>query len=99
MRRATMTVVATAVLGLLAGGACRDAAGPDRKPSASLGLLTGDVTAVTATSGSSLDPDGYTITLDLLQTKSVGTNGSVTFSASRSGRTWWRSAVWRGTAR
>jgi len=47
--------------------------------------LTGDVTATTATTGADLDPDGYTVTLDLLQSKSVATNGSTTFSGVLAG--------------
>ncbi len=85
MRRATMSLMLSVTLGLLAGGACRDAAGPNQKPSASLGLLTGDLTIATTTTGSSLDPDGYTITLDLLQSRTVATNGSVTFSGVLAG--------------
>src|SRR6266542_7146548 len=42
MRRATMSLVMSVTLGLLAS-ACRDAAGPGKDPSASLGLLTGDL--------------------------------------------------------
>ncbi len=84
MRRATMSLVMSVTLGLLAS-ACRDAAGPGKDPSASLGLLTGDLTVATTTTGSSLDPDGYTITLDLLQSRTVATNGSITFSGILAG--------------
>jgi hypothetical protein len=73
-------------VGLLVGSACSDSAGPDPKPSPLLGgLLTGDLAVGTATSGSSLDPDGYTVTLDLLQSNSVATNGSATFSGVLAG--------------
>src|SRR5690242_16973866 len=66
---------------LLTAIACHDAAGPDHKPAASLGnALTGNITVTTSTTGASLDPDGYTITVDLLQTQAVATNGSVTFT-------------------
>lgn len=85
MRRTPVNVIASLSLALLAAAGCRDAAAPDQKPSALLGGLTGDLTVTTATTGSSLDPDGYTITVDLLQTKVVGTNGSVTFSGLLAG--------------
>src|SRR5207253_3120130 len=41
---------------------------------------TGNLTVTTGTSGSNLDPDGYTVTVDGNASKSIGTNGSVTFS-------------------
>ncbi|HYL56915.1 MAG TPA: hypothetical protein VEU73_15190 [Gemmatimonadales bacterium] len=80
MRRATATSAILAALFGLAAAACNDTTSPTRKPSASLGAPTGNLTITTTTTGASLDPDGYTITLDLLQSQSVATNGSVTFN-------------------
>src|SRR5947199_1676793 len=42
--------------------------------------LTGSNRSSAPTTGSSLDPNGYTATLDVLQSQSVPTNGSTTFS-------------------
>ena len=80
MRRATVTSAIFAALFSLAAAACNDTTNPTQKPSASLGALTGNLTITTTTTGASLDPDGYTITLDLLQSQSIATNGSVTFN-------------------
>src|SRR5205809_618096 len=41
---------------------------------------TGDLTATTSTTGTSLDPDGYTVTVDGNTSKAIGTNGSVGFA-------------------
>src|SRR5207248_1436235 len=41
---------------------------------------TGDLTVTTGTSGSNIDADGYTVTADGNASKSVGTNGPVTFT-------------------
>src|SRR2546423_2140159 len=46
---------------------------------------TGDLTVTTSTSGSNLDADGYTLTLDGGATRSIGVNGSVTFSGLSAG--------------
>src|SRR3989440_4812382 len=46
---------------------------------------TGDLTVTTSTSGSNLDADGYTLTLDGGATRSIGVNGSVTFSGVSAG--------------
>src|SRR5205823_7804146 len=49
---------------------------------------TGNLTLTTGTSGSSIDADGYTVTVDGNASKSIGTNGSVTFtglSAAKNG--------------
>jgi TolB protein len=46
--------------------------------------LTGSVEVSTSTSGSDLDPDGYSVTI-LSDTKGIGINGSVTFSGLASG--------------
>ncbi len=80
MRRATAKSAIFAALFGLATAACNDTTSPTQKPSASLGALTGNLSITTTTTGASLDPDGYTITLDLLQSQSVATNGSVTFN-------------------
>src|SRR5256885_16984178 len=42
---------------------------------------TGDLTATTTTTGSSLDPDGDTVTVDNTTRKPIATNGNVTFTA------------------
>src|SRR6266516_4570262 len=58
---------------------CDNPASP--KPSADLlPPLTGSIKVSATTTGSDLDPNGYTATLDLLQSQSVPTNGSTTFS-------------------
>src|SRR2546426_219451 len=76
-RRTLLQYVVPIVVGWALG--CDNPASP--KPSASLlPPLTGDITVGATTSGSSLDPNGYTATLDLLQSQSVPTNGSTTFS-------------------
>ncbi len=41
---------------------------------------TGNLTATTSTTGSSLDPDGYTVTVDGTTSQPIATNGSVTFN-------------------
>ena len=46
---------------------------------------TGNLTVTTSTSGSNLDTDGYTLTLDGGTTRSIGVNGSVTFSGLSAG--------------
>jgi len=46
---------------------------------------TGDLTATAATSGSSIDPDGYVVTLDGTSNQSVPTNGSATFAGIPAG--------------
>src|SRR5437588_6054051 len=46
---------------------------------------TGNLTVTTSTSGSNLDTDGYTLTLDGGTTRSIGVNGSVTFSSVSAG--------------
>src|SRR5437667_960767 len=45
----------------------------------------GDLTVSTTTTGSDLDPDGYTVTVDGSQSKAIVTNGSVTFSGLSAG--------------
>ena len=46
---------------------------------------TGDLTVTTGTSGSNIDADGYTVTVDGNASKSIGSNGSVTFSGLAAG--------------
>jgi len=46
---------------------------------------TGDLTVSTSTTGSNLDADGYTVTLDGNTSRAIGTNGSITFTALPSG--------------
>src|SRR5207302_10985210 len=41
---------------------------------------TGSLTVTTSTTGSNLDPDGYTITIDGSFSQPIGTNTSVTFT-------------------
>jgi len=46
---------------------------------------TGNLTVTTSTSGSDLDPDGYTVSVDGGGSQSISDNGSVTFSNLSSG--------------
>ncbi|HMC71752.1 MAG TPA: hypothetical protein VKJ07_21520, partial [Mycobacteriales bacterium] len=46
---------------------------------------TGNLTASTSTSGSNLDPDGYTLTVDGGASQAIGTNGSVTYTGLAAG--------------
>src|SRR5437773_413844 len=46
----------------------------------SCAATTGNLTVTSTTTGSNLDPDGYTVTVDGNSSKAIGTNGSVTFS-------------------
>src|SRR5438874_2150109 len=46
---------------------------------------TGNLTVTASTTGSNLDPDGYTATVDGGASQSVGTNGSVTFTGLSAG--------------
>src|SRR5204862_7359459 len=46
---------------------------------------TGNLTVSTSTTGSSLDPDGYTVTLDGNTNRAIPANGSVTFSGLSAG--------------
>ena len=41
---------------------------------------TGNLTATTSTTGSNLDPDGYTVTVDGTTSQPIATNGNVTFN-------------------
>jgi hypothetical protein len=45
----------------------------------------GDLDVTTATSGSDLDPDGYTVTVDGGSSQAIGSNGTVTFTALAEG--------------
>src|SRR6266513_757785 len=76
-------LVAAAAATLLVAAACRDAQSPE--PEASLlpdlplpGL--GAIVVSTVTTGSSLDPDGYTVTVDNGSSQHIATNGVVTFT-------------------
>ena len=46
---------------------------------------TGNLTATTSTSGSSIDPDGYVVTVDGGVSQAIPVNGSVTFSGLAAG--------------
>ena len=46
---------------------------------------TGNLTVSTSTSGSNVDPDGYTVTVDGGASQAIGTNGSVTYTALAAG--------------
>src|SRR3989441_10863633 len=46
---------------------------------------TGNLTVTTNTTGSNLDPDGYTVTIDGGPSQTIATNGSVTFNALATG--------------
>jgi hypothetical protein len=83
--RVPTNLIATVTLALLAGTACRDAAAPVQGPVDPTGsligdLLTGNIAVRTTTTGASLDPNGYTVTVDLISSNSVPTNGSVTYT-------------------
>ena len=46
---------------------------------------TGELTVTTSTSGSNIDADGYTVTVDGGASQAIGVNGSVTFSGLSAG--------------
>ena len=48
--------------------------------------LIGAIDITTSTTGSTLDPDGYTVTVDGSQPQSVGINASVTFCRASESR-------------
>src|SRR5881396_1459010 len=76
-RRTLLQYVVPIVVGWALG--CDNPASP--QPSADLlPPLTGSIKVSAPTTGSDVDPNGYTATLDLLQSQSVPTNGSTTFS-------------------
>ena len=76
-RRTLLQYVVPIVVGWALG--CDNPASP--QPSADLlPPLTGSIKVSAPTTGSNVDPNGYTATLDLLQSQSVPTNGSTTFS-------------------
>jgi hypothetical protein len=92
-RGTTSFAIATLMSAGLAAPACRDATAPYEPaplaPTSSIldpildpvtGILTGTIAVKTTTGGLSLDPNGYTVTVDLLSSKWIATNGSVTFS-------------------
>src|SRR2546430_17569537 len=72
-------LVAAAAATLLVAAACNDSQGP--KPDALLLPLPGLATLAvsTSTSGSDLDPDGYTATLDGSVSQSIGRNARAAF--------------------
>jgi hypothetical protein len=91
MRRPLATTFLTVALALAAAVACRDSVSPQPKDSVRkkaadsitvkpqwAGNDTIDVS--TSTSGSDLDPDGYTVTVDGETSQSIATNGSVMFT-------------------
>src|SRR5205823_13552288 len=49
--------------------------------------LSGNLTVSTNTSGSNLDPDGYTVTVDGGASQTIGTNGRVAFTHLSTGST------------
>src|SRR5213078_3837987 len=48
---------------------------------------TGDLTVTAATSGQDLDPDGYTVTVDGGQSRSLGINTSTTYTVTATSHT------------
>src|SRR5436309_1314127 len=81
MRAVGRTLLVAAAATQLVATACNDSQGP--QPDAALlplplpGLAT--LAVSTSTSGSNLDPDGYTVTVDDGTSQSIGTNGVATF--------------------
>src|SRR3989442_12399510 len=81
MRAGGGLFLVAAAAAALAGPACNDSQGP--QPDAALlplplpGLAT--LAVSTSTSGSNLDPDGYTVTVDGGRSQSIGANGVATF--------------------
>src|SRR5207249_4873592 len=58
----------------------------------SCAATTGNLTVTTNTTGSNLDPDGYTVVVDGRQSQAIGVNASVTVSGPSAGN----QAVQRG---
>src|SRR5438067_1162572 len=82
MRAVGRTLLVAAAATQLVATACNDSQGPQPDDSLLPSLpLPGLATLVvsTSTSGSSLDPDGYTVTVDGGASQSIGTNGVATF--------------------
>src|SRR6266480_1562964 len=82
MRAVGRTLLVAAAATQLVATACNDSQGP--RPDASLlpplplpGVAT--LAVSTSTSGSDLDPDGYTVTVDGGTSQSIGTNGLASF--------------------
>jgi hypothetical protein len=73
----TVTVTAGATVIASMSVACQALPAPE----------VGDLAVTTTTTGSNLDPDGYTVTVDenAATTKSIGVNGSVTFAGLGAG--------------
>ena len=81
-----MKVLAQMTLAVLAISACSGegltgptSRPPERAPNAPTSAGTFSVEVVVATAGLPADPDGYVVTLDGRESRSVGPNGSVTF--------------------
>src|SRR3989449_5720772 len=51
----------------------------------SCAATTGNLAVTTNTTGSNLDPDGYTVTIDGGPSQTIATNGSVTFNGLAAG--------------
>ena len=76
-------LLATATATLLIVVACRDAQSPDPQASLVPGLPLpglGAIVVTTVTTGSSLDPDGYTVTVDNGPSRQIAPTGVVTFT-------------------
>lgn len=70
--------LALAALLLLAGACGGDDDGPT-------GLATGSIEISVVTTGSALDSDGYTVSVDGMSSQSIAINGSVTFAGVAAG--------------
>src|SRR5947199_28010 len=77
-RTTRWTLWAAAAVTLIGAAACNDSQSP--RPRALLGLPDVGTLAVTVTTSGSNTPSGYTVTVDGNASKSIGTNGSVTFT-------------------
>jgi len=65
--------------------ATRTSSAPDDAGGGTTNSATGSLAVDVATSGESLDPDGYTVTVDGASGKDVGIDGSVTFTGLATG--------------
>lgn len=78
---------AVAAATLVVAAACNDSLSP-KPPEAALWPPDGSTLAVTVTtSGSDIDPDGYTVWVDGSHSQAVGANGLVTFTVTDGGHT------------
>jgi hypothetical protein len=83
VRVVNRNLLVTAIGTLLVAAACHDAQSPDPQASLLPGLPLpglGAIVVSTVTSGSSLDPDGYTVTVDNGSSQHIATIGVVTFT-------------------